>query len=621
MRLRAIRLIIFMALIPKETIEEIRSRSNIIDVITAYVPELRRRGGTHKCCCPFHKEKTPSFTVNDERQIYHCFGCGAGGDVFRFVMEYEKVDFVGAVQLLADRVGVEVVFEGGRREDQGGKEVLLKLQAEAAAYYHRILMQGKEGEAARRYLQERDLPVEMMKAFQIGFAPDEWEGLLSRALKKGYEAADLEKAGLAVPSERGGKQSHYDRFRGRVMFPICDPMGRVIGFSGRIMNRADRGAKYVNSPETLIFKKSQVLFAFDQARKAIVERRQAIIVEGQIDAIRCHQAGLTHVAASQGTALTEQHARLIKRYADEVVLVFDADAAGVKAALATSLLFTTEELSVRVATLPEKEDPDSLIRDHGVEALDVLLNEAPGALAYLIEQQQAAEDQTTEAGRLRVVKAVLAFIRPVRSATRRDTLLQEASDRLNLSVSALYQDLKQNTKPVMRKPVESETPASPAKAVVFPKEETELLELLVHHHSVVQPWIKQYLPSRFFQDPACRTLVESLMEQEPDFLAQHLNEFEEELRQCLTRVQIGLSKTFDSEISEDALAQKYILLFWQRELERELSGREATQALSSAERYIHQTRLKQDLGLLKAGWDKAVLMIESRLQPLSDGTV
>ena len=276
-----------MALIPKETIEEIRSRSNIVDVISAYLPELRRRGSTHKCCCPFHKEKTPSFTVNDERQIFHCFGCGAGGDVFRFVQDYEKVDFIGAVSCWQIG-GVEIVFEGGRREDQTGKEVLLKLQ-EAAAYYHRILMQGKEGEMARRYLQERDLPVEMMKGFQIGFAPDEWEGLLSRALKKGYEATDLERAGLAVPSERSGKESYYDRFRGRVMFPICDPMGRVIGFSGRVINRADRGAKYVNSPETLIFKKSQVLFAFDQARKAIVERRQAIIVEGQIDAIRCHQ--------------------------------------------------------------------------------------------------------------------------------------------------------------------------------------------------------------------------------------------------------------------------------------------------------------------------------------------
>ena len=276
--------------------------------------------------------------------------------MFRFVQDYEKVDFIGAVQLLADRVGVEVVFEGGRREDQTGKEVLFKLHSEAADYYHRILMQGREGEMARRYLQERDLPLEMMKAFQIGFAPDEWEGLLSRALNKGYEATDLERAGLAVPSERSGKERHYDRFRGRVMFPICDPMGRVIGFSGRVMNRADRGAKYVNSPETLIFKKSQVLFAFNQARKAIVERRHAIIVEGQIDAIRCHQVGLTHVAASQGTALTEQHARLIKRYTDEVILVFDADTAGVKAALATASLFTTEELSVRVATLPEKTD-------------------------------------------------------------------------------------------------------------------------------------------------------------------------------------------------------------------------------------------------------------------------
>ena len=605
-----------MAMIPKDTIEEVRSRANVVDVVSSYLPELRRRGGTHKCCCPFHKEKTPSFTVNEERQIYHCFGCGAGGDVFGFVMEYEKIDFVGAVQLLADRVGVEVVFEGGRREEQGGKEVLLKLHAEAAAYYHRILMQGTEGEVARRYLEERALSVEVMKAFQIGFAPDAWEGLLSRALKKGYAAEELEKAGLVVPSERGGEQGYYDRFRGRVMFPICDAMGRVIGFSGRIMNRADRGAKYVNSPETLLFRKSQVLFAFDKARKAIVEKRQAVIVEGQIDAIRCHEAGLTQVAASQGTALTEQHARLIKRYADEVVLVFDADTAGVKAAVATALLFTGEELSVRVATLPEKEDPDSLIRDQGVGVLEALLEEAPGALAYVIEVKRAEEDQRTEAGRLRVVKAVLELVRQTKSAARRDAMLQEAAERLGLSVEALRQDLQQVKKP-MRKPAEK--PAEqPKQAIVFPKEETELLELLVHHYEQVQPLLKRYLPSRFFQYPACRTLVETLMERPPSFLVEHLHELDEELQQCLTRVQIGLSKGMDAETDVGALTCRYMQLFWRWELDRALAACATAEGLSAAERFERQTRLKQDLRLLREDWETALPMVESRLHASAD---
>ena len=389
-------------MIPKETIEEIRQRCNIVEVVGAYLPELRRRGSTYKCNCPFHKEKTPSFTVNDGRQVFHCFGCGAGGDVFKFVMDYEKIDFVTAISVLAEKVGVEIVYEGGQPDKSGNKDVLYKLHTEAAAFYHRMLLDGAEGAEARRYLEERDLPVEVIKDFQIGYAPQGWEQLLSRAVKKGYTAEQLEAAGLVVPSDRNGQTSHYDRFRNRIMFPICDQMGRVIGFSGRIMNKAEKGAKYVNSPETLLFKKNRVLFAFDKARKPIVESHQAIVVEGQIDAIRCHQAGLNNVVASQGTALTENHARLIKRYADEVVLVLDADAAGLKAALASSEIFIATELSVRVVTLPEKEDPDSLIKNSGKDVLIKLIEEAPDALDFLIDSLQSSENIKTEAGRMRV---------------------------------------------------------------------------------------------------------------------------------------------------------------------------------------------------------------------------
>ena len=432
-----------MAIISKETIEEVRARCSIVEVVGAYLPQLRRRGSTYKCNCPFHQEKTPSFTVNDARQIFHCFGCGAGGDVFRFVMDYEKVDFVTAIGILAERAGVEVKYEGGQKPEQGGnKDVLYRLHSDAAAFYHRMLIDSPDAAEARRYLEERDLPSDLIKQFQIGYAPNGWEGLISRALKKGYKVDQLEAAGLAVPSERGGKASHYDRFRNRIMFPICDQLGRVIGFSGRIMNKAEKGAKYVNSPETLLFRKNRVLYAFDKARKAIVDSRQAIVVEGQIDAIRCHQAGLANVVASQGTALTENHARLIKRYADEVVLVLDADAAGIKAAMASSEIFIAHELSVRVVTLPEKEDPDSLIRKSGAEALATLVKAAPGALDFLVEASRKQEDMATEAGRMRVVQAAMHLISQCPSAARRDPMIHRAADLLHISPLALSQDLR-----------------------------------------------------------------------------------------------------------------------------------------------------------------------------------
>ena len=602
-----------MAIISKATIEEVRSRSSIVEVISEYLPELRKRGGTYKCCCPFHKEKTPSFTVNNERQIYHCFGCGASGDVFSFVMEYEKIEFVGAVQILADRAGVEVVFDGGRPEKKSDKDILLKLNSEASNFYHRVLEKGKEGEVARRYMQERELPSEIIKEFQIGYAPDGWDGLLSRALKKGYKTDDLEKAGLVVQSDRSGKKSHYDRFRGRIMFPICDPMGRVIGFSGRIMNRADKGAKYVNSPETLIFKKSQILFAFDKARKSIVDCRQAIIVEGQIDAIRCHQVGILNTVASQGTALTVQHANLIKRYCDEVILVFDSDSAGVKAALTTSNLFVSEGLSVRVASLPPNEDPDSLIRNKGVQAFKKLIEESFGALVYLINQKRSSEDQKTEVGRLRVIKAVLEYIRNIESATHRDSALKEASNLLDISAEALKNDLNKVKRLVKEPQPQVEHDGLKSGPIIFPKEEIELLELFVHQHKELKPLIEQYLPFNFLNNAACRTLIESLLENKPEFLVERINELDEELRQCLTRVQIGMSKKVDSEVSAESLAKGYILFFWKKELEKELTGFVKNQSLTSAEKYKEQTRLKQDLGMLKFGWNKAVLMIESRL--------
>lgn len=600
-------------MIPKETIEEIRSRCNVVEVVGSYLPQLRRRGSTFKCNCPFHQEKTPSFTVNETRQIFHCFGCGAGGDVFRFVMEYEKVDFVTAVKILADRTGVEIVFEDGQSDRSADKDALYKLHREAAAFYHRLLLEGAEGAEARRYLEERDLPGNLLKEFQVGFAPNEWEGLMKRALKKGYTVEQLEAAGLVVPSDRNGKKSHYDRFRNRVMFPICDPMGRVIGFSGRIMNKAEKGGKYVNSPETLLFRKNQVLFAFDKARKPIVNARQAIVVEGQIDAMRCHQAGLDNVVASQGTALTENHARLIKRYADEVVLVLDADAAGVKAALASSEIFIAAELSVRVVTLPEKEDPDSLIRKHGVEALTVLVDEAPSAIDFLMTCLWGRENMQTEAGRMRVAKAAMGLINNSPSEMRRTKMVQ-AVTLLGLNYKAIVRDLKREKskqRPAPRRAEEAMLEPAPPKA--YPKEEISLLELLVHHYPDVQPLVHDYLPSRYLSDPVCRNLVELLMVDLPETLNEGFQDFDEETQRVISRVQVEESRAIDAETSPRELAQHYILLFWKRKLERDQIALSQRTDLSNEGRFKETTRIRHDLHVLSNGWAHALSMIEAQL--------
>ncbi|MCF7849825.1 MAG: DNA primase [Kiritimatiellales bacterium] len=610
-----------MATIPKDQIEEIRFQCNIVDVVGSYLPTLKRMGSTFKCNCPFHQEKTPSFTVNDKMQIFHCFGCQAGGDVFKFVMEYEKVDFVTAVKILADRAGIELRYEGGATENKNEKDVLYKIHQDAAMFYHRMLMDSPEGAEARRYLEERELPPEILKEFLVGFAPNEWDGLMNKALEKGYKAEQLEAAGLVVPSDRNGKKSHYDRFRNRVMFSICDQMGRVIGFSGRIMNAAEKGAKYVNSPETLLFKKNRVLFAFDKARKDIVEARTAIVVEGQIDAIRCHEAGIRNVVASQGTALTENHARLLKRYADEIVLVLDADAAGVKAALASSAIFLSTELSVRVVTLPEKEDPDSLIRTQGTEIFRQLVAEAQSALDYLIDRRGGEENMDSDAGKMRVVKETLALINHCQSAARRDQMLQRAAERLGISIQALGQDMrrsKQQTRtPAPRRTEEPVKPPHVPKN--HPKEETSLLELLVHYYPEVKPLVHDHLPLHCLVDPVCRHLVDQLMLDEPDVLTEQLHDFDEETQRVIIKVRMEECRKIDEETTSVELAQQYILLLWRKTLERKAAALGQDAALAAEERFREGTRLKHDISVLKKGWTHALPLVETLAEPPADG--
>ena len=384
-----------MGTIPTQTIEQIAAANDIVEVIGAYFP-LKRAGSTFKALCPFHQEKTPSFTVSPSRQTFHCFGCGAGGSVFRFVMDYEHLDFPAAVKKLATRVGIPVIEERGvssADEDRQheARRVLLQLHAEAAEWFHENLVKKPVGEPAREYLKGRGIDKRIAKDWQIGFAPESWDAFLSWALERGYQQRLLLESGLITRREEGDNKA-YDRFRNRIMFPIHNDVGEVIAFSGRILDKDAETAKYVNSPETPLFRKGRVLFGLHKTKRGLIEADCAIVCEGQLDLITLFEAGIANVVAPQGTAFTEQQARILKRFVSEVVLCFDADAAGQKAAERSLDALLQNNLIMRVVEMPTSEDPDSMVRKHGREEFERLVAEAPDFFDWWIEREASSTD-------------------------------------------------------------------------------------------------------------------------------------------------------------------------------------------------------------------------------------
>jgi DNA primase len=344
-----------LGLIPQEIIEQVKDRTDILDVVSGYVT-LSKAGQNFKGLCPFHSEKSPSFMVSPSRQIFHCFGCGTGGNAFTFVMKMEGTSFPETVRELARKAGIAVpeAAQGTRpSQDAGNREKLEQLNETAQAWFAHNLAQAEAGREARLYLKERGMFEDTLEAFGFGYAPESWDGLLKHLLKTGYTLPDLLAAGLITTKEGAGRNpkdasGYYDKFRGRVMFPIRDLRRKVIGFGGRILGEGM--PKYLNSPETPLFSKSRALYLLEKAREAAGKTETLIIVEGYFDAIALHQAGITNVVATLGTALTPDHIRIIRRYATKAVLLFDPDEAGVRAALRTLDLFVDSGLGVKVRT-------------------------------------------------------------------------------------------------------------------------------------------------------------------------------------------------------------------------------------------------------------------------------
>src|SRR6266481_4284354 len=441
-----------MGTIPSETIEQIAAANDIVEVIGSYFP-LKRAGSNFKALCPFHQEKTPSFTVSPSRQTFHCFGCGVGGSVFRFVMDYEHTDFPSAVRKLAARAGITIVEKGGGHaasDEERQRELrhrLLKLHAEAAQWFHEKLIKREVGDAARKYLRARGITVEIAKRWQLGYAPDEWDAFGNWARARDYDMRDLIASGLvkvkdesdSTASGRTGSvqsiahaKTSYDRFRGRIMFPICNDVGEVIAFSGRLLQDAEGAAKYLNSPETALFRKGSVLFGLDKSKRALIEADCAVVCEGQLDLISLFESGITNVVAPQGTAFTEGQARILKRFVNEVVLCFDADTAGQKAAERSLDALLQNDLIVRVAEMPMGEDPDSLVRREGKEVFERRIAGARDFFDYWIERETANVDLASFGPKIQLARRLAETVSRVRDPVMRGEVMTKVSARLGV---------------------------------------------------------------------------------------------------------------------------------------------------------------------------------------------
>lgn len=355
--------------------EKIKQRIDLVEFVRQYVPHLKKAGKTWKACCPFHKEKTPSFTVSSEKGLYYCFGCQEGGDIFDFLMKMENLSFNEAVRKLADIAGVEYRPQGGFSAAEQQRINARKTLDWAKGFYHKNLMSAG-GEFARNYVKGRGLTKETVQKFELGFAKNDAVGLCKAAQANDYTAQQLKDVGLCVQTAYGAR----DYFRGRLMFPIINQRGETVGFGGRIL--ADGEPKYLNSPETLLFSKSHVLFGLNFAGPAIRKAGRAVLLEGYMDVIACHQAGFENTVAPLGTSLTAEHAKLLKRYTDNAVVLFDPDAAGIKAALRGALVLIEQGLFVKVASLSDGLDPDEYIAKYGKEKFEEVLDRAQDLIAF-----------------------------------------------------------------------------------------------------------------------------------------------------------------------------------------------------------------------------------------------
>jgi DNA primase len=479
--------------------DEIKSRLDIVEIIREYLP-LKPAGMNFRANCPFHREKTPSFMVSPEKQIWHCFGCGKGGDVFSFVMEMEGISFVEALRMLAPKAGVTLKKADPALSSQRNR--LLDAIELAGRYYHKFLLENPQAEWARNYLKGRGLTTETIENWQIGCSPDSWDSLTKILLSKGFRENEIFLAGLSIKSDR--QPSFYDRFRGRIMFPINDVNGNMVGFSARInpqKEEIEKMGKYINSPQSMVYDKSKIIFGLDKAKMAIKKEEFAVLVEGQMDVITAHQHGFTNVVASSGTALTAEQTALLKRYSKNIILAFDMDSAGDLAAERGINQALAAEMNIKVAALPEGKDPDEFIKQKSEDWTAVMANAKP-MMQYYFDKAFAKMDMENFEDKDRAIKKVMPMLAKLENKIEQGHWLKKMSQMIEADEADLKEELvkaidKNNANQTWAKK-EEDRPEAPLKKASREEMISELLlALLIKYPSYIEYTAGRLGPSEF----------------------------------------------------------------------------------------------------------------------------
>ena len=547
-----------MARIPDDLIDSIRSQADIVDVVSDYVT-LRKAGRNYLGLCPFHNEKTPSFSVNPERQIFHCFGCGKGGNVFTFLMEHENVAFVESVRHIASRLNITIPDTYRNREAGSEAESLSRVTQFAAQFFHDRLMNSGQDSIVRRYTSNRGLSDETIKAYLLGYAPDAWDGLLNAARKQGIGADLLVKAGLAKTSG----QRTYDAFRKRLVFPIHAPSGRVVGFGGRALSDEDQ-PKYLNSSESPIYRKSHVLYGLYQARDAVRQRGRILVVEGYMDLLGLYQHGIDGVVALCGTALTRDQARLLARHAQQAFLVYDSDQAGLRATWRAIEPLVESGLWTRIVRLPEGDDPDSYVGKHGPGGFTELVEQADSIADFMGHQSNLQE----AADREEVFRSLIDLIRKTTNLVHRERYREEAERRFPALQGLLASELRSPgaVQRDRRTPQPTRETGSGDGLV-----ERGLVQLMLNDRSIAE-LVERQLEPQDFKNPLYRQIVEHSFGElgekgkfDPSGLVDSIDNEE------AARVISELINTADSGIHLEQRARDHILRIKQKRLKESMT--------------------------------------------------
>ena len=553
-----------MPRIPETVIDQVRLSIDIVDVVGDHVA-LTRRGKNFVGLCPFHDDSTPSLNVSQEKQIYKCFACGAGGNSFTFLRDIENISFIEAVRQLADRAGI--ALPDAKPADPDQQEVfdqIYRANELAVKYFHHLLTQDEKAADAMAYLENRGINRDVIDAFSLGYAPDQWDGFLQIATRRDFSPQILERAGLVLQRQTGG--GFYDRFRNRITFPIHAATGRPVAFGARALD-PDEQAKYINSPETPVYNKSATLYGLWRNRDAIRDAGVALVVEGYMDLIALAQYGIENAVASSGTALTTAQARLIRRYAPKTILIFDGDTAGATAAMRGIGSLFEVGLEIRVVTLPEDHDPDSYVRAHGPDGLLRLTENAASAIDFLIEQFAQRDDLSTVDGKTRTANVLAELIGRVTDNALKQFLIKDIAEKIGIDEKVLIviaQTQRRTTRPQNGQP-------EPESYDTRPRSERELLTFLMQHPETTDSVFKQISPDNFTNSAyrQIATLIARNRQQKQSIEAAHL------INQCnderLSRILTDLSLEIGIENPNiDVPIQDYIHKFQLKSLESEI---------------------------------------------------